>query len=274
MIDIRPAQPQESMAIYAIKSEAFSNTSLPYSIYQSPRSVHYLEHLITQAPDPVGHNIWVAYDGSRIVGYYHAVKMIGDFFLNYIAVDLHAQRRGVGSALLQHFESLGKEYGAQQLVLDVFERSPQVVSWYENCGYHLQSSSFHVCLSLDSSIGQASAPLGLTCDEKLEQAALDLEQKWGFSKIDYACGTGTLSVGLIADRACKLLKYEQVEIEQAVLAICNRYRNTRQVLIVSSLAELPKHWKILCADQAFRLVKPVFYREKQIDEEFDIQSRK
>jgi ribosomal protein S18 acetylase RimI-like enzyme len=274
MIDIRPAQPQESMAIYAIKKEVFSSTSLPYSIYQSPRSVHYLEHLIAQAPDPAGHNMWVACDGSRIVGYYHAITMTGDFFLNYIAVDPHVQRRGVGSALLQHFESLGKEYGAQQLVLDVFERSPQVVNWYANRGYRLQFASFHVCLSLDSSIGQSSALLELRCDKKTEQMALDNEQKWGFSKIDYACGTGTVSVGLIADKACKLLKYEQVDIEQAVSAICSKYRNVRQVLIVSSLAELPKHWRTLRTDKTYRLVKPVFYREKQIDKEFDIQSRK
>jgi ribosomal protein S18 acetylase RimI-like enzyme len=261
MTNIQPAGPQDATAIYEIKKQAFTSTSLRYSIYQSPRSIYYLKYLIAQSPDPNGHNLWIARDSGNSVGYYHAIMAGREFFLNYIAVDLQARGRGIGDALLRHFELTGKKHGARQLALEAFELTPHVLNWYENNGYRRESTSFHVCFSLDSLARQFSGCLVLVGDEEIEQRASYDEQQCGFSKIDYACGSGKVTVGLIADRACKLLGHEQVTLEEALSAICSKYKNTRDALIISSLERLPEYWEVSYADKVFRLTKPILLPE-------------
>jgi N-acetylglutamate synthase-like GNAT family acetyltransferase len=56
-----------------------------------------------------------------------------------VAVDTKAQGRGVGTKLMLHLESIAREKGAAQLVLDARENA---VQFYESLGYQIVEKSY------------------------------------------------------------------------------------------------------------------------------------
>ncbi len=251
---LRTARSSDAPAVFALKTQAFGNRYLLYTIYQAPQSVHYLAHLIAEAEGNGSHDFVVAEDGENVRGYYHATHHGLRYFLNYIAIANESRHHGLGGALLQHFEASGLAKGCHELALDVFESNPPVLDWYGRHGYSRVSSTFHVRLDMNALTG-VGAPLHW--NETTWSEALKVERTWGFSKIDCDCGSGFLTLGLIGGQTCKLLACQGVSLHEAVLVVALHLRDQRQMIIVSGLTELPSGLPMLSVERAIRLAKVI-----------------
>ena len=73
-----------------------------------------------------------------------AVAMVGfdghRGWLNYLAVDADARRRGYGAALVAEAERLLTERGCPKLSLLVRSTNADVIAWYESLGYATDSA--------------------------------------------------------------------------------------------------------------------------------------
>jgi len=251
---LRIARLEDAPTLYALKAQAFGDSYLLYTIYQAPQSVRYLARMVTEAPKQSGQGLFVIEQDGQIRGYYHAICRTAQYFLNYIAVAQEAERLGLGSILLRHFEEAGKDIGCQMLALDVFDSNPSVRDWYYRHGYRLTDASFHIRLAMGALMGDG-APL--LCQQDALVRALAEEEAWGFSKLACQCGSGRLTVGLIAGHACKLLDYSGLSVENAASAIASRFRGERKVLIISALPDLPSGWPVLSSEKVLRLGKAI-----------------
>lgn len=251
---VRHARPEDAPVIFALKVEAFGRTFLPYTIYQAPQAVRYLRKLILQSMGLGNQRFVLVEDAARALGYYHALYRDAEFFLNYIAVAETVRGQAWGSFLLRHFEEAGRLLGCRQLVLDVFESNHAALNWYQRLGYHSASASFQARLAIGS-IPDKDIPLD--CDEESWVRARREEDYWGFSKVECSCGPGRITVGLIAQTVCKLLNYEPVPIEEAMLAVAHGFREQREILILSSLSEVPSNWHLLSKEKVMHLVKAI-----------------
>jgi ribosomal protein S18 acetylase RimI-like enzyme len=250
---LRRAMADDTAAIYSLKQQAFNLTSLPYTIYQAPQSVKYIEELIVSGSS-LGHDFTVACLNQSIVGYYHAVYHAGEYFLNYIAVDRQKQGLGLGRALLDRFESAGRSVGCIKLALDVFHDNVRAVALYQSLGYQLADIRFHTQLGMAVS---GSPPPPLLYGEASWLQAINQESEYGFSRLICQCGPGEVVIGLIGKRWCKLLSFSGVAMQDAISAIGSAFQETREGLIISGLAHLPNKWPVLRADKVLRLVKPL-----------------
>jgi ribosomal protein S18 acetylase RimI-like enzyme len=59
----------------------------------------------------------------------------GDFYLSRIAVDPACRGRGIGRALLAHYEAAARRLGAQRLVLEVSPGHREAMRLYERAGF-------------------------------------------------------------------------------------------------------------------------------------------
>jgi len=247
---IRLATCDDVEDIYAIKAQSFSNY-LHYTIYYSPFSVKYLRNLICQGE---GKTLFAVCQGHEVLGYYHGVLRDTDFFLNYIAVRSEARGQGVGQVLLKHYEDVGRTYGYQRLALDVFDTNRYALDWYLDQGYQVSSFNFTSCLDL-SALNNSCANLQLSWNTDDWHRACEEESWQGFSKIDAVCGDGNLTIGLVANCICRLLHYENMELEMAILSIAQKFRGDRDWLIVSSLPAVPVEWPVLTSEKVLSLHK-------------------
>ncbi len=239
--------------IYNMKVLAFGDY-LHYTIYQSPRSVTYLRNLITQGTERTGHYIFVLTNwNNSIVGYYHALKSGTEFFLNYIVVTEMVRGLGFGQRLLNHYETTARMLGCNSVSLDVFKSNAIAHQWYYRMGYRQCSDSNVAILAMNREV------LSRFKLEFLPQS-LDLayheESEQGFSKLECLCGVGKVTVGLIADHACKLLSFEGIEREDAIAAVHSQFWKTRNSLIVSS-PDMITEWVVLESEKTIRLSKPL-----------------
>lgn len=241
--------------IYALMVEAFGAQYFPYTIYQSPKSVSFLNRLVSSDFEHKAYQLMVLRRGGSIQGYYQAFISAKKFFLNYIAVKRTFSGQGLGSALLTHFEHKGQNLGCRQYGLDVFERNHRALEWYSRKGYEKESDFILTRITLG--IVNKPGP-ELNCHDKTWEAAINEEMKKGFSQLECLCGQGSIVLGLINDSTCKLLKYEGVSLEEALLSInCYFGGRERENLIVSSSCFPNSYWPLQQQDRIFRLVKDV-----------------
>lgn len=251
---VRHAEPEDAHDVYDLMVEAFGRASLPYTIYQAPQAVRYLEQLIAQSIESGHHRFVLVEDADRTIGYYHALVHDTEFFLNYIAVAERVRGLAWGSFLLEHYEQLGKSLGCRRLALHVFESNEAARDWYLRHGYRLCSTSYHARIGIGSLKGEG---IPLDWDEESWMRARREEDLWGFSQFECVCGAGRLTVGLIAHTNCKLLHHEGVSIEEAALAVAHRFREQRDTLILSSVPEIPSDWPLKSSEKVLHLAKAV-----------------
>lgn len=252
---IHRARPEQAPAIYDLLVKGFGGNYLPYTIYQTPRSVGYLAQLIAEAHRQSEQQLFVLKWDGRICGYYHAVLRERQLLLNYIAIASDVKGRGLGGALLRHFEEIGTDTRCHSLTLDVFGTNPFAREWYFRHGYHLAAESYHVRLTVDSLMNSGDGAFPLSLDSTAWTRAREAEDRYGFSKVECECGPGHLTLGLIAGTAWKLLNFDGVTLEAAALAIAKHWRDERPILIVSGVRALPRIGTVLSADKTARLVK-------------------
>lgn len=255
MFQIRLARVDDAPSVYNLIAQGFGDRYLTYTIYQAPESVAYLRQLIANPSSAMQRTLYVLEQVGRLVGYYEAMQRGIEFWLNYVVVDTAVRRRGIGQALLEHFEHTAQQFHCQRLVLDVFDSNQPARDWYYLQGYQHQSATFQIRLST-SMLDDASVH-PLTYSDESWHNACDEERSRGFSKVESGCGPGRITVGLIGGRVCKLLEYVGVDLEDAVAAVCRHFHNTRSELILTALEAIPIHWPVLSAEKTLRLVKPL-----------------
>jgi ribosomal protein S18 acetylase RimI-like enzyme len=248
---IRRATSGDVSAIYKLMVDVFGETSLPYTIYQSPLSVRYLEQLIASSDRD---DFYVLQEDSSVIGYYHAVHDSFDLFLNYIAVSALARGKGLGTRLLKHFELNGISKQCRSLSLEVFEKNVRVVKWYLEHDYRDVSSKYLARIRIRESPRRDFLSI---CASDLEWCqAYSKEKLYGFSKIECRCGNGYLTVGLIGGNSVKLLTYEGVSLEDAINALVGYFHDTRTVLILT-LNNLMTDVPYISVDKTIRLSKAI-----------------
>lgn len=250
---IRRARKSDIYDIYDIMYKAFKNISIPYTIYQTDKSVNYIYKLIAKNSRKSNNNIFVICEKNKILGYYHAILYDNIYFLNYIAVAKNVQGLGIGTSLLKHFEGEGKAYSCKKVALELYNNNRQVRNWYLNSGYQVNSSFFNIRISMNKIKTKKNIPLNIELNNW--DKACKEEKNYGFSKVEGLCGSGRLTVGLISYNTCKLLDIEGVELKDAVSSICKRFSKDRKILIVTSLSEIPSNWPLLSFVKVFRFYK-------------------
>jgi len=246
---VRRARAEEAATIFAIKRAAFAASSLPFSIYQSPKAITYIQGLIR---DVQYHHYFVADEGAAVVGYYHALVAEGGLFLNYIATDEAARGSGVGRALYAHFEGRAIALGLPKAVLDVSEGNGGARAWYLRKGYRETRRTRLARIALESG-SAASNVRSLSCDSEALACALAQEQERGFSRISCRLGDRSVEVGLIGGDTCKLLG-GNAPTEDAVAAVAQTFSSMRRVLIVEDTG-LESKWQVLTRETTLRLEK-------------------
>ncbi len=252
---IRKAEFKDSTAIYKLISEAFDESYLSYTIYQSPKSVKYISSLISEISQENKHYLMVLVDDLhfQVKGYYHATLVGEQLFLNYIAVSGMFAGKGLGYSLLSHYEDTGIKVGINQFGLDVFENNQFVKDWYMKHGYKQEFTSFFAHIAFDSLGGTHDV---LVLDENEWEKALNDEINNGFSKITCKYGQGFITLGLINGNRYRLLGYEGMTLDDAIGVVKTSFRNRcRDTLIVSSSKPLTNKWSIVRQDCIVRLVK-------------------
>lgn len=251
---VRAAAPGDADGIYTLLCEAFGDNYLSYTIYQSSRSVKYLASLVALGSTG-GQHIMVADIAGRVVGYYHSVVSAVGFFLNYIVVAEAARGSGVGRVLFEHFEHTGQALGCANLLLDVFQSNVRVLNWYARQGYEPISEAFRTKLILRE--WNPDSCCKLVCERTVWRDALQKERDCGFSKLPMFCesGQGKVTVGLIAGHVCSLVDRERIDETEAILAVAERLRGSRDSLVLSTLAPVPPDWPVGGSERVIRMRK-------------------
>ena len=53
------------------------------------------------------------------------------------------QRKGIGTALLQHMEEIARKYGVEEMLLWTADDNQQALSFFQNAGFHIVRSEDH-----------------------------------------------------------------------------------------------------------------------------------
>lgn len=115
--------------------------SIPYpqlrrTIYTSHGVSRYLASLLDQEGLRRYEQFWgVKDDAGRLLAASHTRRLVGRSHLNTCAVDPQLQGQGLGSRLMDHWESMAAAQGAGRLTLDVAEENTHAQRLYRTRGF-------------------------------------------------------------------------------------------------------------------------------------------
>jgi hypothetical protein len=137
------------------------------------------------------------------------------------------------------------------LALDVFRSNTSAVGWYDKLGFgeELQTNVARVKLK---DLDVHDAPVLRFSEENLASALSD-EKYWGFSRLECTHGDRTLTVGVIGGHTCKLLNYDGVSLEEAIVAVAATFRRARTFLIFSFSGHTPPGTQSATCERVLRL---------------------
>ncbi len=133
MLEIRPAQPEESETIARILRESFGRFESDYT----PEAMQ----AVTPSPDEVVTRfdegpIWVAVDEDEIVGTVSVVPEPEWLYIRSMAVSPKAQGLGIGNKMLQEAERYAADKGFDMLFLYTTYFSASAIKLYEKNGFY------------------------------------------------------------------------------------------------------------------------------------------
>lgn len=249
---IRVARPEDAPSIYSLKVAAFASSSLPFSIYRSPKSIRYIRHLIEKSVTGSPWLFRVFEQNHQVRAYYHALLGEDACFLNYLAVDAPLRGKGIGHALVLNFENEARLKSYDRTMLDTYRRLSDTLVWYKGHGYREISSSYSLRIMLaDIEPGQSTISWNQT--DWSRAVAMELEN--GFSKVTVFYQKTPLELGLIDGNAFKLLSYPCCDIAAIVAAIARSFAGLRNELIISSLPYKPIQWPIYQCEESVRMLR-------------------
>jgi len=83
-----------------------------------------------------GYSAWVARgEDALLLGYFLLMPAVDEAHLLNISVARHAQRQGLGRALLDHACAVAVEFGTRSLILEVRPSNPRAMAIYERYGF-------------------------------------------------------------------------------------------------------------------------------------------
>jgi ribosomal protein S18 acetylase RimI-like enzyme len=224
---VRRGRPDDAIELFSLIHQSFPSNLLAFSIYQAAGAGSYLETVIRGHTRP-RHAVVVAEVDGALGGYYDAFPRGGAWFLNYIAVSPSQRARGVGQALLVHFEWDGCRRGAASLALDVFSSNTRAVEWYHRHGYRQVGVSVITRARMNDCRG--AAPLLVAAPRDWGRATAE-ERRRGFSKVRCKCGPGVVEVGLIGNRVVRVLSAAGVEVNTAIRSIASSHLRSREWVV-------------------------------------------
>lgn len=83
-----------------------------------------------------GHSCWIAEQNRRIVGYAVLMLVLDEAHLLNISIAAGHQGHGLGRALLAHVQDTARQYGAQQMFLEVRPSNTPALRLYESFGFN------------------------------------------------------------------------------------------------------------------------------------------
>ena len=117
----RPMQPADLDAIMAIEP----------IIYPYPWSRGNFSDSLA-----AGHSCWVLEQNRHLVGYAVLMLVLDEAHLLNISIAADYQGRGFGRALLSHVQDTARQYGAQQMFLEVRPSNTPALRLYEGFGFN------------------------------------------------------------------------------------------------------------------------------------------
>ena len=245
-IVLREAVVTDAEAIFSLKTSAFGDTYLLYTIYQTRQSLEFLRSLIAVQ------EFVVAERASNIVGYYNAVPRNDYLFLNYIAVAPQIASQGVGTKLVLNCSAKAGQIGCIGIELDVFASNQRAIHWYERTGFEVVNDLYLYRVCLHDMARSTIVPLAAS--DELE-CALAEEQRQGFSKFTCRYMKQELLVGLIAGHTCKLLENRTALTEQESAGAIATLFPDRSYLILSSHRPPPATLPVVNYERSIRMRK-------------------
>lgn len=250
------AQPADAENIYKLLVEAFTSSSLPFSIYQSPNSVKFIKSQIEERNGSAYSTFHVLRCAGKLAGFYNAVINKDEYFLNHIATSAATRKKGLGSLLLRNFEAEGAFLSCKTLGLDVFRTNSAAVVWYGRCGYQTITSRFRGKFELSQFVNLEAASLDIN-PESLSRAIMEESQR-GFSAITCLCSGISIRLGFISGDACNLLSPSGDKALAVAGAIARYFKGNRQWLLATSQDDPFSGWpqaKLL--EEAVYMKKPL-----------------
>jgi ribosomal protein S18 acetylase RimI-like enzyme len=252
---IESASPEDAFAIYGLLAQAFGESYLKFTVYQSPRTAAFLAEQIA-ATQADGHpSFFVLRRDGELQGYYQAVDRGGEFFLNYIATHVAARRNGTGRLLLNHFEATGAAMGCISVGLEVFRSNAAATAWYKRQGYRTQSTRFLARFDL-ASFAAAEGP-GLELDSAVLGLALKEEANRGFSRLHCTCSGEPVLLGFIDGVVCNIMEPLGMPALAVAPAVARRFGASRRWLLAVGLETLAGVSPPESQEEALYMTKPL-----------------
>lgn len=89
---------------------------------------------LVAAPDGV---VLVLEDEAELLACCHVERRAGAAYVGMFAVRPARQGRGLGRRMLEAAEDRARAWGRDRLELSVLDRRPELLAWYERCGFEL-----------------------------------------------------------------------------------------------------------------------------------------
>lgn len=120
---IRRTVPGDSKALAELETECFSR---PWS-----------EDSLIKATEREDNIYFSAVCGDRVVGYIGSYRVLGEVYINNIAVFKDYRNKGIGKALIKALSDYCKENSCEFCTLEVRKSNTNAISLYEKCGFVL-----------------------------------------------------------------------------------------------------------------------------------------
>ena len=127
----RQAQVEDAAAIQQLTRSAYEKWVAVIGREPKPMTVDY-EVRIT------AHRFDLLFEGTDLVGLVETVSKGDGLLIENVAVSPGLQRRGLGSALLAHVESLATHVGLRWVRLYTNQRFAENIDFYERRGYRIE----------------------------------------------------------------------------------------------------------------------------------------
>lgn len=231
---LREALPSDAVAVRRLLVESFGSFALPFTVYRSPLSEAFLSDRFDRCRGRAEERSLVLIHENSVCGFM-ASRMLGQVgFLEYVAVSVDRQGRGLGDMLLGVHHDWSRSLSAVSTSLDVFETNSRAARWYLSRGYRNVGVSYSYRLSTREVAMQGPE---LDVSDVDLRTALCQEGRFGVSRLNCSLGGRPISLGLFGQVACRVLDFGGCAAGPVIGAVARRFSPCRPEIVVTGAAE-------------------------------------